>query len=102
MSAIQSPPAGIIPLRDHALLYDELTEGRTIRLRVEELLERAAAATRTWCRAPIEIAAERGRELREQDGIELAQGQLLAAWLADPGVGTPPDRVDAAAQAGGG
>ena len=88
MSVIQSPPAGIIPRRDHTPIYDELTEGRTIRLRVEELLERAAAAHPDLVPGPDQIAAERGRELRDQDGIELAQGQLLAAWLADPGIGT--------------
>jgi thioesterase DpgC len=88
VSVIQSPSAGVIPRRDHAPLYDQLTEGRTIRLRVEELLERAAAAHPDLVPGPDQIAAERGRELRDQDGIELAQGQLLAAWLADPGVGT--------------
>jgi thioesterase DpgC len=88
VSVIQSPPARVIPRADHAPLYDELTEGRTIRLRVEELLERAATAHPDLVPGPDEIAAERGRELREQEGIELAQGQLLAAWLGDPGVGT--------------
>lgn len=88
MSVIQSSPGGVIPRRDHARLYDELTEGRTIRLRVEELLERAAAAHPDLVPGPDQIAAERGHELRDQDGIELAQGQLLAAWLADPGIGT--------------
>ena len=88
MSVTQSPPARVIPRADHAPLYDELTEGRTIRLRVEELLERAATARPDLVPGPDQIAAERGRELREQEGIELAQGQLLAAWLADPGVGT--------------
>lgn len=87
MSVIQSPPAGVTPLRDHAALYDELTEGRTIRLRVEELLERAAATHPGLVPGPDEIAAERGRELREQEGVELAQGRLLGAWLADPGIG---------------
>ena len=88
MSVTNSPPAGAVPLRGYAPLYDELTEGRTIRLRVEELLERAAATQPGLVPGPDEIAAERARELREQDGVELAQGQLLAAWLADPGVGT--------------
>jgi thioesterase DpgC len=88
VSVIQSPSAGVTPLRDHAALYDELTEGRTIRLRVEELLERAAAAHPGLLPGPEQIAAERGRELRQQEGIEFAQGRLLASWLADPGVGT--------------
>jgi (3,5-dihydroxyphenyl)acetyl-CoA 1,2-dioxygenase len=88
VSVIQSPPTGVVRLRDHAALYDELTEGRTIRLRAEELLERAAAVNPGLVPSPDEIAAERGRELREQEGIELALGELLAAWLADQGVGS--------------
>ena len=88
MSATHTPPAGTVPTRDHLSLYDELTEGRATRPRVEELLERAAATHPGLVPGPDEIAAERGRELREQLGIELAQGQLLAAWLADPGIGT--------------
>ena len=77
-----------MPLRDHLSVYDELTEGRATRLRVEELLERAAATHPGLVPGPGEIAAERGRELRDKLGIEIAQGQLLAAWLADPGIGT--------------
>ena len=88
MSVIQSKPAGVKPLREPAALYDELTGGRTVRLRVEELLERAAAAQPGLVPGPDEIAAERRRGLREQEGIELAQGQLLAAWLGNPGIGT--------------
>jgi len=79
---------GPAPLRDRVSLYNELTEGRTVRLRVEELLERAAATHPGLVPSPQEIAAERALELREQQGIELAQGELLAAWLADPRVGT--------------
>ncbi|HSD24548.1 MAG TPA: enoyl-CoA hydratase/isomerase family protein [Solirubrobacterales bacterium] len=88
MSVTHSPRSGAVPLRDLASLYDELTEGRAIRLRVEQLLERAAATHPSLVPGPDEVAAERRRELREQHGIELAQGRLLAAWLADPGVGT--------------
>ena len=55
---------------------------------MEELLERAAATHPGLVPGLGELAAERGRELRDQLGIELAQGQLLAAWLADPGIGT--------------
>jgi len=75
-------------MRDHASLYDELTDGRALRLRVEELLERAAEAQPGLVPTRDEIAAERGRELREQLGVELAQGRLLAAWLGHPAVGT--------------
>ncbi|MGZ5412044.1 MAG: enoyl-CoA hydratase/isomerase family protein [Solirubrobacterales bacterium] len=88
MSAIRSPLEGGALLRGHAALYDELTDGRAIRLRVEELLERTAATDPGLVPGPDEVAAERRRELREQEGIELAHGQLLAAWLSDPRAGT--------------
>jgi (3,5-dihydroxyphenyl)acetyl-CoA 1,2-dioxygenase len=88
VSVIKTKPAGVAVVRDHAALYDELTEARSIRLRVEELLERAAAAEPRLVPGSDEIAAERRRGLREQEGIELAQGRLLAAWLGDPGIGT--------------
>jgi thioesterase DpgC len=88
VSVIHTEPAGVLPLHDHAGLYDELTEGRRVRLRAEELLERAASAQPGLVPSRDEIDAERRRELREQEGIELAQGRLLAAWLADPAVGT--------------
>ena len=88
MSLVQSPPAGVPPLREHAAaLYDDLTEGRTIRLRVEELLERAAAVQPGLVPTPEAITAERRRELRNEQGVELDQGRLLASWLADPVVG---------------
>jgi (3,5-dihydroxyphenyl)acetyl-CoA 1,2-dioxygenase len=87
VSVTHSPLAGTVPVRDHASLYDELTDGRTLRLRVEELLDRAPATHPGVVPSPDEIAAERARELRDQQGIELAQGRLLAAWLADPGIG---------------
>jgi thioesterase DpgC len=88
LSAIHSPAAGTVRLRDHTGLYDEITEGRSVRLRVEELLERAAAASPGLVPTPEEIAGERGRQLREQEGIELAVGEVLASWLGDPGIGT--------------
>jgi (3,5-dihydroxyphenyl)acetyl-CoA 1,2-dioxygenase len=88
VSAIQSQPAGVMPLRGQATVYEELTEGLTARLRVEQLLERAAAAHPGLVPSPDEIAAERGRELRDQEGVELAQGQLLAGWLGDRRIGT--------------
>jgi thioesterase DpgC len=88
LSVIQSQPAGVIPLRGQATVYDELTESLTVRLRVEELLEHAAASQPGLVPTPDEIAAERRRELRDQEGVELAQGHLLSAWLADRRIGT--------------
>jgi enoyl-CoA hydratase/carnithine racemase len=87
LSAIQSRVEGGALVREQAALYYDLTQGRTERLRVEELLERAAATHPGLAPSPEEIAAERRRSLREQHGIELAQGMLVAGWLADPGAG---------------
>ena len=87
MSAIQSPLEDAL-LRGQGAVYDQLTEGLTARLRVEELLDRAAASHPGLVPSPDEIAAERQRELRDQEGVELAQGRLLAAWLADRRIGT--------------
>ena len=88
MSLIQSEPAGAIQLREHSPLYDELTDGRTDRLRVEVLLERAAAARPGLVPSADELAAERRLELRAQQGVEFGQGRLLSSWLADPEIGT--------------
>src|SRR5690349_8364832 len=88
LSATDSPSAGVLSQRDQVSLYDDLTEGRTLQLRVEELLERAAVAHPGLVPDRDQIAAERERDLRHQLGVELSQGELLAAWLADPGVGT--------------
>lgn len=75
LNSIKSPPDRNDPGQAQALdearalaLYDELTEGRSERLRVEELLERAAPG------GPRAAA--------------LAQGRLVAAWLADRSTGT--------------
>ena len=87
MSVTDSPPAGAVPLRENVALYDELTDGRTAGLRVEELLERAAVAHPGLVPGPDQLAAERARALGDQLGIERAQGHLLAAWLADPETG---------------
>jgi (3,5-dihydroxyphenyl)acetyl-CoA 1,2-dioxygenase len=88
LSVTDSPATGVVPRRDQVSLYDELTDGRTRRLRVEELLGRAALAQPNLVPSPDEVEAERERALGDQLGVELSQGELLAAWLADPAVGT--------------
>jgi thioesterase DpgC len=69
-------------------IYDELTDAGTRRLRVEQLLDRAALAYPALVPSPDEVRAERGRGLRDQHGVEFAQGQFLAAVLAEPSIGT--------------
>jgi (3,5-dihydroxyphenyl)acetyl-CoA 1,2-dioxygenase len=63
-------------------LYDELTDGATKALRLEELVY--AAADRVPGLTPTRAAmdAERERPLADKEGIELAQGLLLAQFLA--------------------
>lgn len=69
-------------------LYDELTDGATKALRLEELVY--AAADRVPGLTPTRAAmdAERERPLADKEGIELAQGLLLAQFLALPREGT--------------
>jgi (3,5-dihydroxyphenyl)acetyl-CoA 1,2-dioxygenase len=87
VSATQSPLEDAL-LHGQDAVYDELTEGLAARLRVEELLERAASSHPGLVPSPDAIAAERRRELRDQEGVELALGRVLAAWLADRRIGT--------------
>jgi thioesterase DpgC len=75
-------------LRRHtADLYDTLTAGCSRSLRLEELLDAAAARVPGLVPAPAELDAERARPLPGKDGIELAQGLLTAHVLALPSAG---------------
>jgi thioesterase DpgC len=67
-----------------AVLYDELTAGRSVPLRVDELLTRAAERVPGLVPAPADLAAERARTLPGKEGIELAQGTFVARVLALP------------------
>ncbi|MBO0776809.1 MAG: enoyl-CoA hydratase/isomerase family protein, partial [Actinobacteria bacterium] len=70
-------------LADHAAdLYAMLTARYTRWLRVEELMDAAAAAVPGLVPSPAELAAERSRALPDKEGIELAQGLLAAHVLA--------------------
>jgi (3,5-dihydroxyphenyl)acetyl-CoA 1,2-dioxygenase len=71
-----------------AELYDELTDGATKALRLQELVY--AAADRIPGLTPTRAAmdAERERPLADKEGIELAQGLLLAQFLTLPREGT--------------
>ncbi len=73
--------------RHRAALYDRLTAGRSRWVRVEELLAQAAQLLPGVLPGPQELAAEAGRRLADKDGVEVAQGLLVAQWLADPVIG---------------
>jgi thioesterase DpgC len=76
-------------LRAHAeALYDELTEGLTRRVRDEELLFAAAERVPGLVPDRETMAAELERKLSEKQGVELAQGLLLAYVLASPRAGS--------------
>ncbi len=75
-------------LRSHAAdLYDALTGRCTRPLRVEELVYEAAAAVPGLAPTRAEMEAERGRVLADKEGIEFAQGLLVAHVLALPQAG---------------
>ncbi len=72
-------------LRSHAAeLYDALTDHCTRPLRVEELVYEAAVAFPGLVPTLAEMDAERGRMLADKEGIEFAQGLLVAHVLALP------------------
>ena len=65
-------------------LYDELTEGCTRPLRLEELVSAAAVAVPGLVPTDDEMDAERGRALADKLGVERAQGLLISEILAVP------------------
>jgi len=75
-------------LRAHAAdLYDALTDHCARPMRVEELVYAAAAAVPGLAPTRAEMDAERGRMLADKEGIEFAQGLLVAHVLALPRAG---------------
>jgi thioesterase DpgC len=73
---------------DVAALYDELTDGLTRQVRIDELLYAASERVPGLVPTRQEIDAERRRRLADKSGIELAQGLLLAQIVALPREGT--------------
>lgn len=64
-------------------IYDELTDGCTQPIRLEELVYAVPGLpTRE------QMQAERSRPLADKEGLELAQGDFIAEVLADPRTGT--------------
>jgi len=69
-------------------LYQELTAGRTRFLRVEELCRLGAERHPDRLPGAQALAAEAKRPLKDKQRLEAAQGEFLAAILADPACGT--------------
>jgi thioesterase DpgC len=65
-------------------LYDELTDRMTRSLALDKLLSAAAERVPGLVPVPAELDVERARPLTEKHGLELAQGRLLAEFLALP------------------
>jgi thioesterase DpgC len=72
---------------DPAALYEELTAGCTNSLRLDELVYAAAERVPGLVPTRAEMDTERARPLAAKEGIELAQGRLLADFLALPQAG---------------
>jgi enoyl-CoA hydratase/carnithine racemase len=68
-------------------LYDALTNRRTRALRVEQLVYEAAAHVPGLVPSAAEMDAERARPLAQKEGIEFAQGLLVAHVMAVPRAG---------------
>jgi (3,5-dihydroxyphenyl)acetyl-CoA 1,2-dioxygenase len=75
-------------LRDHVeRLYNALTSDRTRHIRVEELVMAAADAVPGLVPGKQELAAEAGCLQRDRSGVEIDQGLLIAAVLANQEAG---------------
>jgi thioesterase DpgC len=76
-------------LRAHVVaIYDTLTDGMSLPLRLEQLLAQAAESCPGLVPTAAELAPERRRRLGDQDGAEIAQGLFLAHVLSSPRAGT--------------
>ena len=72
-------------MRVHARgVYDSLTAGRTVFLRLDELCRRAAAQYPGLVPGAKELEQESGLAQRDKDGLEIDQGIFLAQVFADP------------------
>ena len=68
-------------------LYDELTDRCTRPVRLEELVYEAAERVPGLVPTRAEMEAERARKLADKEGLELAQGLLIAEFLQVPRTG---------------
>jgi thioesterase DpgC len=67
--------------------YDELTEGQTRFVRIDELCRRGAELRPDLLPSAAELAEEAARRQRDKRGVERKQGAFLAQVLDDPGAG---------------
>ncbi|MFC7730077.1 Clp protease/crotonase-like domain-containing protein [Actinomadura keratinilytica] len=74
-------------------VYDELTDGRAVELRMAELVEAAATAFPGLVPTPEMIAVERSRPQAAKEGREIDQGIFLRGVLRSPVAG--PHLLDA-------
>jgi len=68
-------------------IYDRLTEGRTRRIRVDDLVYRAAELWPGLVPTREEVARETERMQMDKDGREVQQGILVSELLSDPEIG---------------
>ncbi|GAA1260221.1 hypothetical protein GCM10009665_57770 [Kitasatospora nipponensis] len=68
-------------------VYDELTEGRTLCLRVAELAEAAAVSFPGLVPDAVRLAAERSKLQAEKEGLEIDQGIFFSKVLGSPQAG---------------
>lgn len=68
-------------------VYDELTSGRTVWMRLEELLTAAGAAFTGLVPSGAQMAAERTRSQADKEGYEIDQAIFLSGVLRSPVAG---------------
>ena len=85
----QLPPATVLEQAGLTVeqLYDELTDRCTRPARLEDLVYDAAERVPGLVPTRAEIEVERTRKLADKQGLELAQGLLIAEMLTDPRTG---------------
>ena len=90
MAAIeQQPPTAILEQAGLSVeqLYDELTDKCTRPVRLDELVYEAAERVPGLVPTRAEMEPERARKLADKEGLELAQGLLIAEFLQVPRTG---------------
>jgi enoyl-CoA hydratase/carnithine racemase len=85
----QQPPTAILEQAGLSVeqLYDELTDRCTRPVRLEELVYEAAERVPGLVPTRAEMEPERARKLADKEGLELAQGLLIAEFLQAPRTG---------------
>jgi thioesterase DpgC len=68
-------------------IYDRLTNGKTVAVRVDDLVYRAAELFPGLVPTREEVAREAGRMQMDKEGREIQQGILVSELLSDPEIG---------------